>query len=186
MSLINIMGVDPGKNLGVSILTIEDTDLTIKNIQTFIYYLDNSIFSSLPMMDKLDKLNKSLESLLYNFRPVAFCFEQAFKHRFANAVIQLSQYTALIEYTAYKFDPYMLIYKYPPKFIKKLFGATGDADKNGMLKRFLSINELKGFYREDMTEHEIDATAIAYITLNNIRSFPYRLLLNRDSFNHYR
>lgn len=186
MSLINIMGVDPGKNLGISILTIEDETLSIKNIQTFIYYLDNSIFTNLPMMDKLDKLTKSIESLLLTFRPVAFCFEQAFKHRFANAVIQLSQYTALIEYTAYKFDPYMIIYKYPPKFIKKLFGATGDADKNAMLKRFLQIEELKPFYKEEMTEHEIDATAIGYITLNNIRNFPYGLLLHRNSFNKYK
>lgn len=185
MSCLYIVGIDPGKNLGVSILEIDSCDLSLKNIHTEIYYLDSQVYSPYTMFNKLEYLNNIINQILFRFNPVIVGMEQVFKHRFANAVIQLSQYTGMIEYSVRMYNPYIYFLTYPPKLVKKLIGATGDADKNKMLDTLRLIEEIKPFLKEDITEHEVDATAIAYISYTRFKKTPEFLLLTPTSFNRY-
>lgn len=183
---IKIIGIDPGKNLGVSIYYINPFDFSIVNVQTQIYYLDKGIYTYNPIMDRINYLYSIITNIIDAVRPNAMAFELPFKHRFANAVIQLSQYAITIESAIVNFDPYIYIDKYPPKYIKSSIGAKGDADKNKMLKAVSSIPELSPFIRESITEHEVDAMAIAYILYNKIKNYPYILYMNRSTFNPFR
>lgn len=184
--LLKIVGIDPGKNLGVSIYYVNPIDFSIVNIETQIYYLDKGIFTYNPVMDRINYLHNIVYSIVNFLRPQAIAFELPFKHRFANAVIQLSQYTITIESTIMNYDPYIFIDKYPPKFIKSAIGAKGDADKNKMLAAILKVPEIAPYVREGITEHEVDATAIAHILYEKIKKYPYLLYMNRSSFNPYR
>lgn len=183
METFNIIGFDPGKNLGFSCITVKSDDFSIINIETRIYYLDDMIYTPHAMFNKLEYLNTIVNHILIEKRPVLVGMEQVFKHRFANAVIQLAQYTSVIEYTVRSYDPYLRFFTYPPKLVKKLIGATGDADKNQMLRTINKIPDISPFIREGITEHEVDATAIAYITLEHFKKIPEMILLSQSNYN---
>lgn len=182
METFNVIGFDPGKNLGFSCIEV-NINFNIVNMETRIYYLDSKIYSPYSMFNKLEYLYRIIINLLIEKNPLLVGMEQVFKHRFANAVIQLSQYTGTIEYAVRSFNPYLMFHTYPPKTVKKLIGATGEADKHKMLSTVSKIPEISKFIREDVTEHEVDAIAIAYITLMNFKKFPEALLLSNSTFN---
>lgn len=181
-----ILGFDPGKNLGVSILEIDSINLSIINIHTEIYYLDTYIYTPYGMFNKLESLSHIVHNLLVKYQPLIVGMEQVFKHRFANAVIQLSQYTSMIEYTVRKYNPYIYFLTYPPKSVKKLIGATGDANKDQMLSALKKIEEIQPFLKEDITEHEVDAIAISYISYLRFKNTPEFILLTPTIFNRFR
>lgn len=185
MGYYNIVGIDPGKNLGVAILTVEDLNFEIVDIQTHIYYLEKGIFSDRLTVDKLNYLSDIVFYLLDDFRPISVGFEAAFKHRFANAVIQLSQYTGIIEREICNFDEYIKVFKFPPKVVKKEIGGTGSADKDDMLRTISKIPELKKYIRPSITEHEVDAMAIGYIVHNYIKKFPECIFMNFETYNRF-
>lgn len=186
MDVFNIIGFDPGKNLGFSNITVDSNTFNIVDIETRIYYLDTMIYSPCSMFNKLEYLSSIVNSLLLEKRPILVGMEQVFKHRFANAVIQLAQYTCTIEYVVRAYDPYLRFMTYPPKVVKKLIGATGDADKHKMLHTIQSIPDINPFIKSNITEHEVDAIAIAYITLQYFKKIPEILLLSQSDFNRRR
>ncbi|MGE3593076.1 MAG: hypothetical protein AB7G52_11385, partial [Arcobacter sp.] len=93
--------------------------------------------------------------------------------RFPKAVMQLSQYTAIIEMSINSINSFIKIFKYAPRYIISNVGAGGNANKEDMLSNILTIGELMVHIDvKNMSEHEIDAVAIAYTTLKEIRTYP--------------
>lgn len=179
MDLFNVISFDPGKNLGFCKMSVDPLTFQILNVESRTYYLDDKIYSPFAMFNKLEYLSQIVRSVLLESKPIIVGMEQVFKHRFANAVIQLAQYTATIEYNVRTFDPYMLFCTYPPKAVKRAIGATGDADKYKMLETVSKIQDIKPFIRSDVTDHEVDAIAIAYIALQDFKKYPQLLLMSR-------
>lgn len=175
MEAFNIIGIDPGNNLGVSCFTINES-YEILNIDTRLIKLSNNIEEYEHNVDRLQFLSTYIEYLYSFYKPSVVSLESAFMNtKFATAIIQLTQYVTIIEQTLNKLDPFVKIYKYPPKYIKRIV-ATGDANKNDMLSAVSEINEIvKLLNIEKLSEHEIDATAIAYVLLNDIRKYPVLL-----------
>lgn len=171
---INIIGLDPGNNLGVSVIEVDSSDLTIKNILTRRYILDKHVGNE-PLL-KWNLIENIISSLLSDFNPYIVAMESAFLNvRYPKAIITLGAYTTILELTISKYLNSNRIFKYPPKYIKKILG-TGNADKVDMMKNVSSIKELNN--KIDVTiisEHEIDATAIAYTALLEVRKYPYVL-----------
>lgn len=181
-----ICGIDPGQNTGVSFITI-DNDFKIIGLDTFCLQLPTDTYVLSRNNSRTEYLNYSISELLNYFNPFAVGVELPFQHRFANAVIQLSQYLSTINTAIYNHSPYLLNYRYPPKFVKRMIGATGNADKLGVSKALLSKPDLNNLVSNRvMTEHEADATAIAYITYEDIKNFPFKILMNRENFNYFR
>lgn len=176
MNSFNIIGIDPGNNLGVSILTIDSKTFNIINIRTHIFVLED--YSSSIILDKkiskLYYITNVIPSYLYNlYNPKAIGIETAFLNtRFPKAVMHLSQYVGNLDLSFRSLDSFIKIFKYPPKYIKGII-STGDANKNDMLIGISKIKELKDILDySKLTEHEIDAIAIAYVTLQEIRKYP--------------
>lgn len=170
----NLIGIDPGNNLGISVFNL-DTELNIKNITTHYIFLED-FPSSLSYDKKLARLLylQQLPFRLVNlYNPVAVGIETAFMNsRFPQAVMALSQYVSTIEINFIAANNFIKFFKYPPKYIKK-FIDTGDANKKDMLSGIKKIKEITNvFDPTGRTEHEIDATAIAYVTLQEIRKYP--------------
>ena len=174
MDTFNIIGIDPGNNLGISVFTL-DTDLKIKSITTHYKFLEDypSNISSDKKLARLLYLQNLPYKLVNMYNPIAVGVETAFMNsRFPTAVMALSQYVSTIEINFINANNFIKFFKYPPKYIKK-FINTGDANKKDMLAGIKKIKEITDVLDlQGRTEHEIDATAIAYVTLQEIRSFP--------------
>lgn len=179
MNTFNILSIDPGNNIGLSILTIDINTLEILDIISITYVLsdyidDESIFK---LTDKCLMLNNILLSNLNYFNPLVVVYEEAFMNsRFPKSIIQLSQYINTINLTVKNFNSWIKIFSYPPKYIKKFIGAGGSAEKDDMKKALLQIPEIfTKINLNTLTEHSIDSIAIGYIVLKEIRQQQYLL-----------
>ncbi|MGE3591445.1 MAG: hypothetical protein AB7G52_02965, partial [Arcobacter sp.] len=69
----NILAIDPGNNLGVSIMTINALDFSIVNIYSRTIILDSLVYDiqSDKMLYKLNALSSIVSDLIYNYSPLA-------------------------------------------------------------------------------------------------------------------
>lgn len=179
METFTLLGIDPGNNVGVAIYTVNAKTLEVISVSTRLFILDNHIDATaidrIPL--KILALNAIVNELIVKYDPLVVGFELAFLNmRFPKAVMQLAQYTSIIEYTFRCDNPFIKFFKYPPKYIKSAIGAGGNADKNDMTSAIKRIPEITKFILPDYrTEHEIDALSIGYTALNEIRKYPHIL-----------
>lgn len=168
--MYKIIGIDPGNNLGTSILTI-DSNNSIVDIDSRTYSLD--------IDNKLLSLREIVTDIYLTNRPILVCVETVFMHRFPKAVIMLSQFIACIDITLKELNRDVKILWYAPKYIKSMV-CNGDANKDDMRTTINNIEEITSIVSKDnierWTEHSIDATMIAYTGLLDVRIFPYLLL----------
>lgn len=174
----NIIGIDPGNNLGVAIYTINGENNQIVKITTFKKVLDNlNEVSGDKTIFRLTHLQKVIREIVLEYKPVMVGIETAFLNKkYPLAVIQLSQYTAIIEMTILAINPFIKMGKFAPKKIK-MYSGLATANKDDMLELINGVVELQPHLNTtNISEHEIDAIAIGYIVLNQIRENPLILL----------
>lgn len=181
-----IIGIDPGTNTGISIYTIALPTFEIINIETKLYVLKNLVPDPTEdtiyynhMYERTKLLYSIIQNIIIEEQPLAVAYEAAFMNtKFATAVIQLTQYTSTIERSIRDYDKNIKILKYPPKWIKKYVGAGGTADKDDMLSNLRTIPVINNMLPLDkLSEHEIDATSIAYVLYNDILIQPWMLYM---------
>ncbi len=166
----NIIGIDPGKNLGIAILKVENKKIryyltNCNNLEKDYMVIKNPNMS----MDqkKIVNVNYIIKRLYRHFPFTYVGIETIFKHKFANAVIQLSAITTMLKSSIYNVNTNAEIIGIEPKKVKRCIGASGKGDKDDVLEALLKINEFKNLSR-DITSHESDALAIAYITYKTL------------------
>lgn len=171
----NIMGLDPGSNLGVSILSIDANKLSIEAIDTTRFVLASYSVDNDNMLDRWIALESIIKDIVLEYNPIIVGMEAAFMNQhYPKAVMVLTSYTTIIDKTLYSLGCNK-VFRYPPKYIKKIV-ASGTADKLDMLHSVTSIKEISSKINlYDKTEHEVDATAIAYTVLLEVRDYPYVL-----------
>lgn len=172
-----ILGIDPGNKTGISILYLDVKTLKITKIETKTIILDRFVDND----DLVYRLIfvKSVINDIYNFyKPNCLSMESAFLNsKYPKAVIQLSQYVGMIESAFLEIDPTFTIFKYPPMYIKSVCSGSGTANKDDMRIAIKKNKELSKLLNIDsMSEHEIDATFIAYTAIEEIRKYNYILL----------
>ena len=178
----NVVGIDPGNNLGVSILTVsyDNGSFTIKRIEPHTFVLDN--YKLNVMLDRhvsrLIYLKEIITKICHAYQPLVVCLESAFMNsRFPKAVITLSTYVTAAELAIVEHNNFIKVFKYAPKYIKSEV-CTGDADKKDMKKAISKIKELNSLMKiNELSEHAIDATAMAYVGVKEIRQHPILLTL---------
>jgi crossover junction endodeoxyribonuclease RuvC len=177
MDYINLIGIDPGNHIGLSVLSVDPKDLSIKSIYTKTITLERLIDGN-EMVDKLILLRNIVNDIYTSFRPLSLAIETSFLNmRYPKAVIQLSQYVGTIELTFKEIDPTLKIFKYAPMFVKSIVSGKGNSDKDAMAKALKANKEFKKLINIDnLTEHEVDATCIAYTSLQEFRLNWYYLL----------
>lgn len=177
-----VVGIDPGNNLGVSILTInyDQGKFKIVNVEAKTYILDNYKLDTVldRHVSRLLYLKDIVTDICVRYQPLVVCLESAFMNsRFPKAVITLSTYVTTAELAIIEYSNFIKIFKYAPKYIKSEV-CTGDADKKDMKKAIKKIKELNTIMNVDeLTEHAIDATAMAYVGVKEIRKLPILLTL---------
>lgn len=172
-----LIGIDPGNNLGISIFHI-DNNFNILDITTYTHCLDHFYFSISPnkIINKLYYLKSIITNLLDYYHPLSVSIESAFmNNKFPKAIMNLSQYVGTIELSVREYSSFIKVFKYAPKYVKSVI-CKGDANKEDMLTNIKKIEEInKHLDYSNITEHSIDATAIAYTSLIEIREDPFIL-----------
>ena len=174
MSTFNIMGIDPGsRNVGVSIFNLNN-DLSINHIKTYNLNIDiendNGLHENI--LDRTKKLSTIIKMIYAIYTPAMVAMESSFINTSRmGAVIPLTKSIHTIESTLYEIDSYVKILSIPPGVIKKIFGSK-QIGKDAVSKALDANIELvaKVLDRKKITEHEIDAIAIAYTLLEYIKT----------------
>lgn len=181
-STINILSIDPGTNMGVTITTVSVPDLKIVSLVTKRFNLDlmteeDPMFENLLL--RLQTIRHIIKNIMEYYNPHILAMEAAFVNsKFPKSVMYLSQYIAAISMTAVEMNPFIKIFNYPPKFVKYAIGAKGTADKFDVATAVNRIEEISIHVNIDiLSEHETDSIAIGYTCIDELRNNPYLLLL---------
>lgn len=170
------ISVDPSTTTwGIATWDIND-DLTINGITSFTltvptdYYIETRINRAHILLTRLmeETLPYQLvheSGFLDRFRPMAFGPLSAAIFGLRNIFKNL-----------YGLNNDTGIFQYPPKTVKASVGK-GTANKDDMETAVYSIKELNPYLTGNESEHAIDAIAIGYTHLKNIREYPEILLL---------
>jgi Holliday junction resolvasome RuvABC endonuclease subunit len=163
-SIFTIMGIDPGNNLGVAVLSVDESTEQIIGVKTHLKILDKgrSPESSLNVF-RLTTLSTYLPRLFNIYKPTALGYESAFvDRRFPASGLSLSIIVGGIITNSLQHGVEN-IYSFAPKEIKKSFSVAGanktDMGKAAILDR--RINKLIDL--SVLSEHEVDALAVALI-----------------------
>jgi len=182
MDTINLISIDPGTNIGISIYQLSVPDLKIINIETLcieLSYFNNSENAEINMLSRMIYLDNYIKLMINEYNPHIIAMEAAFVNgRFPRSGMMLSKYIATIEMAIRAINPYIPIYRYAPKMIKMIIGAKGTADKDAMTKAVDKIEEITAYIDpKQLTEHEVDSLAIGYITIGMMRNDPLSLIM---------
>ncbi len=176
--MFNIIGIDPGTNfVGVSVLEIDSNTFTINKIITHVLDISNiqntnSLNNNI--VYRLGILTNNIRQIVELYSPKTIGIESPFINMLRPiSVVPLSQSVQAIEYGIYLYDKNILIGKYPPSTIKKTVGAKGGSDKIEILDAMLKLTEVSSKINLlNLTDHEVDATAIGYCILKDITYNP--------------
>ncbi|RLF08142.1 MAG: hypothetical protein DRJ64_01640 [Thermoprotei archaeon] len=169
---MRIVSVDPGTiTCGVAVWDL-DKNFRIVALYSFTIYISND----LELNARMDNLYYIFKDIFKDTEPFHLAHESGFINRFrpqAYGPIYTTIYLirqAFIE----EVSPYG-IFAYPPKMVKAVV-SKGTADKNDMYEAVYKIRDVVPFLTGKESEHEIDALAIGYVHILNIRNFPEVLL----------
>ena len=172
--ILYIIGFDLGKNLGICETKVNLNTLDFHILSTKNIIIDNNQWCLSINKDDIvprcasiisftNIINNYLSSIQYH--PIVFVSEDVFVNiKMIRAYSSLLLYiTKLEEIITTKFNN--ILYKLPPRLIKKTFSNYGNSTKDIMKnivtknwKKFhLSLNQIS-----KLTEHEIDAIAVSY------------------------
>lgn len=183
MNIINIVGIDPGTNFtGVAIFSISLPYLKIEKIDTVLIDvngLENPLITGTDLQHRLFKIHSWLTDILKFYNPFTVSIESPFINpRRPGAVIPLAQVLFCLEHAVRMYSPYIHLGKFPPSNVKNAIGVKGGEHKLPMLEALLRIKEINDKVNpKTLSEHEIDACAIAYAQLQVFKEDVSRLLL---------
>jgi len=169
---MKMISIDPGtRTIGICYWQL-DKNLDIINITSETLIIDDNIV----LEQRLNIIYNLFYKIFEIYKPFQVVHEDAFMNRFRpNAYGPIYTTIYLIRNAYINQYGYYGIFSYPPKSIKAVIN-TGDANKNDMLMGVKKIEELKRFITDNMSEHEIDAIAIGYTHLLNVRNMVELLM----------
>jgi len=173
---MRLISIDPGTaTCGVAIWDIDD-NFNIMNLTSFTLNIDRNIY----LETRISMMRDYLFNIIKDVEPFQLIHESGFIDRFrpqAYGPIYAVIYNIREAFKFYfNYSDDERIFMYPPKSVKARL-TSGTADKFSMLEAVSNIDELKPFITLAETEHAIDAIAIGYTHILNIRDMPELLLL---------
>jgi len=176
--MIKILGIDPSTNhIGVSMMVVDSIDFSIKSIDTFaidLTHISNINHMNTNQYYRLNKLSLTLRDIIKGFNPNIMAYESPFIDKFKmSSALPLGQSIMVIEEALYQFNPNITVAKYSPHNVKNAVGAKAGANKIDVL---IAINKLdyvlEHITPSDLTDHEVDATAICLALLRDVKLNP--------------
>lgn len=175
MNTFNTVAIDPGTStIGVSVFTINASDLSIVNIETILInttILFQEVDLVQDLLIRLSTLHERIKEIISFYNPMMVAIENAFAFKMRpGAYGPLSQSIMAIELAVLYVDPNIRIFKFSPKTIKKIATEGGAANKDDVLAGISNIPEVINKINPYLlSEHEVDSLAINYTLLDYIR-----------------
>jgi len=170
---MRLVSVDPGTvTCGVAVWDL-NKDFTIDKMRSFTIYINGDM----ELDRRMGLLYKMFKQFFIEEEPFQLAHETGFINRFRPQAYGPIYTTIYLIRKAFSdtVSDYGL-FGYPPKMVKSVV-SIGTAGKDDMLAAVTSINELKSFITGKESEHEIDAIAIGYTHILNIRMYPEILFI---------
>jgi len=179
----SMLAIDPGTTtIGVSIFTIDATNLTIVTIETIL--IDISIgfkedILNTNLVSRLNILYNRIKEIVTYYKPKIVSLEAGFINRLMPAAYgPLSQSIMAVELAALEVNPYIKLFKFAPKTIKKVTTKIGSANKDDVLFGVNGIPEITNLINPNLiSEHEVDSIAVNYTMLEYLRENSIILLM---------
>lgn len=159
------LGIDPGSHAtGVAFLELFETSIVaIKS-----YCIKSQEFKGHDDNHHYDRLYISILQLLYQFSPCRGAIEKPFiSGKSPTAIIPLAKANETIERAIRAYDPTLVLEGYSPRHVKARLNTMDHQSKDAILQAVLSQSNLSPYIKPTMTEHEIDAIAVAYVLYKN-------------------
>ena len=172
------MGIDPGlSNLGLAVITVDGYSNEVLSVTTktitpdkikFDYGLDSET-----QRDRVIRLNRLREELikeLHYYKPITVACESAFYNpRTPGAYAPLVESIAALQSALMEYDSNIYLHTLAPLLIKTSIGAKTTRDKNLVKQALLEKSDLNipDGYLDALSDHAIDALAIAYTHFKN-------------------
>lgn len=175
-----IMAIDPGNNMGICIAEIDGATQTLKVIESITLVIDKALkFNDYTLWQRFTKweltefyLDDVLTPLLNHHNVDAVIFESAFHAASIVAYEALLFYGRVIKDVSMEYDYEILIESKTPSNIKKINKVDGrSGDKNLMTDAVRNNPQIilpEHIVLDDLTEHAIDAIAIAYSVVHDM------------------
>lgn len=172
--IYRIIGIDPGtETLGVSVLDLNLSDLSIKSCKAFTligsqseYFDKETARYHSHRQARLEAHRQNLFSLFNELEPSLVCIESPFYNpRRPNAFAPLVETLLCVREALLRYDWHMKLSPLDPPRVKKAIGAKGNAGKDDVkiaLEKHLSELKLDKAYFEELDEHSVDAICVAY------------------------
>lgn len=175
----SILSTDPGTStLGYCVTKLQIE--TLKLIDAYAWTVDSTrlAFYKDEIVDvhgekfaRIISHKRNLENVLRFYNPLFVVCETPFFNRLRpSAGGPLYELYTTIEQTVFEWDQYKPLYGIDPKSVKKAIGAAGNAKKPDMLARIKEIDELACVKPDFLDEHSIDAVAVGYSKVLELRA----------------
>lgn len=176
-----VAGIDPGTDsLGLAFMDVSFKDYSIKKT------IASTIIASKLVKDdswlsqthnfRTARIYKLRETLLKNFNnlqpAVIVCESPFFNPRMPGAFQPLVEILTGIRDVVIQYDSWKPLFLIDPSTIKKGVGAPGNADKILMKKKVIELTDINfdgDVALTDLDEHSIDAIAVAYCHIQELR-----------------
>lgn len=183
ISNFKILGIDPGTtDCGICLLECDSETLDIVSIDSrtilsdkiYLPYEEDLLLSHTERYIKIKKIQRAFKRVLEEFIPHHIACESPFYHRLhPGAYAPLVEILFTLRDACVDFNKLLPFYLYEPTLIKKTMTGKAFADKD-MMRFALETNEsITTFLKQDvnnLSEHAVDAIAIAYIHLETLRN----------------
>lgn len=171
----NIMAIDPGANMGITIATISMTDQIMWVVDSFTLVIDDCIgLSYSARNDTYTKrqqvqayLERRLTQLMNRYDVEHVIYEAAYNRRSLVAYDSLVFYGNTISNICHHYDFDVSYESVAPSRVKTNIGVTGNSGDKGAVRqavrRHPHIQLPPELLLDDLTEHAVDSIAIAYV-----------------------
>jgi len=173
---MTLVSIDPGTSTcGVAIWKLDD-NLKIKQLSSFTIIINKDEY----LENRLNILYRQVYNVIKFNNPYHLIHETGFIDRFRPQAYGPIYAAIFLIRQAYRDVNQTLVDKgifgYSPKYVKSVV-STGIASKDDMTLAVTNIKEINKFITGLESEHAIDAIAIGYSHIRNIRETPEMLLL---------
>lgn len=177
-----VVSIDPGTdNLGFAVMDVTYDNYIIKKTVaktiTASKHVNEESWISQVHGYRMARIQKLKSILIQNFNSIepAFivCESPFFNPRMPGAFQPLAEILFAIKEAVLKHNSWLPLYLIDPSTIKKSVNAPGNADKVVMKKSVSSLTDINydGEIKiEDLDEHSIDAIAVGYCHVKNLRN----------------
>lgn len=177
-----IYGIDPGSiRLGLSLCRYDFKHDKILSISTTTIAVDKLCVDPMQTDVRGAKAARltALSELLYGRmcidRPVVLSLEAPFYNRLRpNAYGTLVETSDAIKLAYNRYSPILPLHPYPPLVVKKAVGVKKSIGKENVTMAMLDIEEICTHLPANLTgmsEHEIDAVAVCYTYITEVRLY---------------